>query len=134
MKNTANKAHNQNARKVEGAFNGTNRSFGFPPSSLYRTEETFILDELNSTGKRKLAKSVVGTTQYMAPEVIQGDYYDGRCDWWSIGIILYEVWFHRFECNRDNTDIQKCLFGITPFHSKDRGDSMAKILVCHDLQ
>jgi serine/threonine protein kinase len=50
-----------------------------------------ILDWLNRTQKRQFAKSVVGTSQYMAPEVIRGQYYDGRCDWWSIGIILYEV-------------------------------------------
>ena len=42
-------------------------------------------------GRRKLAESTVGTSQYMAPEVIRGEPYDGRCDWWSIGIILYEV-------------------------------------------
>ena len=42
-------------------------------------------------GRRKLAESTVGTSQYMAPEVIRGEQYDGRCDWWSIGIILYEV-------------------------------------------
>jgi serine/threonine protein kinase len=50
-----------------------------------------ILDWLNRTQRRQFAKSVVGTSQYMAPEVIRGEYYDGRCDWWSIGIILYEV-------------------------------------------
>lgn len=50
-----------------------------------------ILGWRNRKGKRKLARSVVGTSQYMAPEVIRGDLYDGRCDWWSIGIILYEV-------------------------------------------
>ena len=50
-----------------------------------------ILQWRNRHGKRKLAGSVVGTSQYMAPEVIRGDPYDGRCDWWSIGIILYEV-------------------------------------------
>ncbi len=49
------------------------------------------LDWLNRTQKRRLAKSVVGTSQYMAPEVIKGHDYDGRCDWWSIGVILYEV-------------------------------------------
>jgi serine/threonine protein kinase len=50
-----------------------------------------ILDWLNRTQRRQFAKSVVGTSQYMAPEVIRGENYDGRCDWWSIGIILYEV-------------------------------------------
>ena len=50
-----------------------------------------ILEWRNRVGTRKLARSVVGTSQYMAPEVIRGDFYDGRCDWWSIGIILFEV-------------------------------------------
>lgn len=50
-----------------------------------------LLQWRNRKEKRKLAKSVVGTSQYMAPEVIRGELYDGRCDWWSIGIILYEV-------------------------------------------
>ena len=50
-----------------------------------------ILNWRNRTGMRQLAQSVVGTSQYMAPEVIRGDLYDGRCDWWSLGIILFEV-------------------------------------------
>ena len=48
-------------------------------------------EEIPQRRNRKLARSVVGTSQYMAPEVIRGELYDGRCDWWSIGIILYEV-------------------------------------------
>lgn len=39
-----------------------------------------LLDWRNKTQKRRLARSVVGTSQYMAPEVIRGDHYDGRCD------------------------------------------------------
>lgn len=54
-------------------------------------ENEAILHWRNRVGNRKLARSVVGTSQYMAPEVIRGEHYDGRCDWWSIGIILYEV-------------------------------------------
>ncbi|KAF2730130.1 serine/threonine-protein kinase cbk1 [Polyplosphaeria fusca] len=70
-----------------------------------------ILDWLNRTQKRQFAKSVVGTSQYMAPEVIRGENYDGRCDWWSIGIILYE-----------------CLYGCTPFFCDNRQATKQRIL------
>lgn len=39
-----------------------------------------ILDWRNRSQHRRLARSVVGTSQYMAPEVVRGDMYDGRCD------------------------------------------------------
>ncbi|CAO2652261.1 Nn.00g005440.m01.CDS01 [Neocucurbitaria sp. VM-36] len=57
-----------------------------------------IIDWLNRTQRRQFAKSVVGTSQYMAPE-------------WSIGIILYE-----------------CLYGSTPFICDNRQATKARIL------
>lgn len=53
--------------------------------------EEGILNWRNRTGNRTLARSVVGTSQYMAPEVVRGELYDARCDWWSVAVILYEV-------------------------------------------
>lgn len=50
-----------------------------------------MLDWRDRKQKRRFARSIVGTSQYMAPEIIAGEPYDGRCDYWSIGIILYEV-------------------------------------------
>lgn len=44
------------------------------------TSKEKLLDWRNKNQKRQLARSVVGTSQYMAPEVIRGDSYDGRCD------------------------------------------------------
>ncbi|PGH13027.1 AGC/NDR/NDR protein kinase [Polytolypa hystricis UAMH7299] len=73
-----------------------------------------ILRWRNRKEKRRLARSVVGTSQYMAPEVIRGEPYDGRCDWWSIGTILYE-----------------CLYGFTPFAAETRHDTKVRILKHH---
>lgn len=39
-----------------------------------------LLGWRNRKGNRTSAHSVVGTSQYMAPEVVQGQKYDGRCD------------------------------------------------------
>jgi protein-serine/threonine kinase len=73
-----------------------------------------LLNWRNRTERRKLARSVVGTSQYMAPEVILGQPYDGRCDLWSIGIILYE-----------------CFFGRTPFYSENRMMTKESIVSHH---
>ncbi|KAJ6096575.1 hypothetical protein N7486_007321 [Penicillium sp. IBT 16267x] len=79
--------------------------------SKYHAPTTDLLAWRNSKERRRFAKSVVGTSQYMAPEVIRGEMYDGRCDWWSLGIILYE-----------------CLYGFTPFACENRHDTKLKIL------
>lgn len=39
-----------------------------------------LINWRNQNQRRKLARSVVGTSQYMAPEVIRGELYDARCD------------------------------------------------------
>lgn len=54
---------------------------------LEKQEARKLADIING----KLLGRVVDTGQYMAPEVIRYETYDGRCDWWSIGIILCEA-------------------------------------------
>ncbi|CCO31453.1 hypothetical protein BN14_05495 [Rhizoctonia solani AG-1 IB] len=50
--------------------------------------------------RKKLAYSVCGTNSYMSPEVIRGQGYSFSCDWWSLGVIMFE-----------------CLYGYPPFVS-----------------
>lgn len=61
--------------------------------------------------RKKLAYSVCGTNSYMSPEVIRGHGYSFSCDWWSLGVIMFE-----------------CLYGYPPFTSSSRHVTRQKIL------
>ncbi|KAI9209333.1 kinase-like domain-containing protein [Polychytrium aggregatum] len=41
----------------------------------------------------KLLKSVAGTEPYMAPELLLGGGYSGSIDWWSLGVVMFEMIF-----------------------------------------
>ncbi|KAI1321619.1 serine/threonine protein kinase, AGC [Mortierella claussenii] len=54
--------------------------------------------------------SFVGTEEYIAPEVIKGCGHTSAVDWWTLGILIYEM-----------------LFGVTPFKGKDRNATFQAI-------
>ncbi|XP_074581627.1 serine/threonine-protein kinase D6PKL1-like [Curcuma longa] len=41
------------------------------------------------------SNSFVGTHEYLAPEIIRGDGHGSSVDWWTFGILLYELLFAR---------------------------------------
>jgi len=55
--------------------------------------------------------SFVGTEEYIAPEVIKGNGHTSAVDWWTLGILVYEM-----------------LYGTTPFKGKNRNATFANIL------
>ena len=57
----------------------------------------------------ELESSFVGSPDYISPEIITGEGHNFMTDWWSFGIIIYEL-----------------LYGIPPFHDE-------KIERCFDL-
>jgi serine/threonine protein kinase len=112
----------QDARKNTGHVYG-NESTRNCYQTRQETTNGPIIDWLNREQRRQFAKSVVGTSQYMAPEVIRGENYDGRCDWWSIGIILYEV--RRFRRRDVSLTCPVPVWMYTVFLRKQTGDQGA---------
>ncbi|ODQ52136.1 Pkinase-domain-containing protein [Saitoella complicata NRRL Y-17804] len=55
--------------------------------------------------------SFVGTEEYIAPEVIKGCGHTSAVDWWTLGILIYEM-----------------LYGTTPFKGKNRNMTFSNIL------
>ncbi|KAG8142594.1 hypothetical protein E2320_005800 [Naja naja] len=61
--------------------------------------------------RRQLAYSTVGTPDYIAPEVFMQTGYNKLCDWWSLGVIMYEM-----------------LIGYPPFCSETPQETYRKIM------
>jgi serine/threonine protein kinase len=55
--------------------------------------------------------SVVGTADYLAPEMLLGVGHDERVDWWSLGIVLYE-----------------CLVGVPPWVGDSPNEIFQQVL------
>ncbi|URD86110.1 hypothetical protein MUK42_27582 [Musa troglodytarum] len=61
-------------------------------TSLYGEDDThaFASERLNQQERRK-KRSAVGTPDYLAPEILLGTGHGASADWWSVGVILFEL-------------------------------------------
>ena len=63
---------------------------------LKLTEDSIFLKDLkyNDTFNRSKAN-----VKFIAPEILRGDEYDEKCDLWSLGVILYILFFRKYPFN-----------------------------------
>ena len=66
---------------------------------------------MKSKKRRAFAYSTVGTPDYIAPEVIRQKGYGQEIDWWSLGVIMFEM-----------------MIGYPPFFSESSTETCKKIL------
>ena len=69
----------------------------------------FGLSKMNVDGDQ-YAYSMCGTTEYVAPEVLFREGHSKTVDWWTLGTIIYEMYF-----------------GKSPFYSHKSDDIIEKI-------
>lgn len=75
-----------------------------------------VVQSMMGTGPTLVAEpslvtnSFVGTLEYLAPEVIVGRGYGASVDWWTFGILMYEM-----------------LYGHPPFQGRNQDDTFAQI-------
>lgn len=103
-----------------------------------------ILDKkLGYRRSRKLAFSTVGTPDYIAPEVFGQTGYDETVDWWSVGVILFEmlVGYPPFFADEPSITCQKILQWKKTFVipkeanlSEDAKDILNKLIADSDVR
>ena len=60
---------------------------------LKLTEDSCLLDDL----QRNISyPNLINNQNYIAPEILNRDKYDEKCDLWSLGIIIYVLYFKEF--------------------------------------
>uniref|UniRef100_A0A8B9HQY9 Ribosomal protein S6 kinase a, polypeptide 3a n=1 Tax=Astyanax mexicanus TaxID=7994 RepID=A0A8B9HQY9_ASTMX len=98
-------------RKVlgQGSFGKVNKPRIKPNSKRNKTKDFGLSKE--SVDQENKAYSFCGTVEYMAPEVVNRRGHTHSADWWSYGVLMFEM-----------------LTGMLPFQGKDRKETMTMIL------
>lgn len=71
----------------------------------------FDMDIYDVEPRLSRSLSFVGTEEYIAPEVIEGKSQSAAVDWWTVGVLLFEM-----------------VCGLTPFYGRDRTETFSKII------
>ncbi|KAH9951780.1 Pkinase-domain-containing protein [Amylocystis lapponica] len=92
---------------------------GGRPATIHQEENGIPMIDTRSCTADFRTNSFVGTEEYIAPEVIQTSGHTSAVDWWTLGILIYEM-----------------IYATTPFKGVERNDTFHNILniqACKDV-
>ncbi|KAH9844046.1 Pkinase-domain-containing protein [Rhodofomes roseus] len=84
---------------------------GGRPATIHQVENGMPLIDTRSCTADFRTNSFVGTEEYIAPEVIESSGHTSAVDWWTLGILIYEM-----------------IYATTPFKGVKRDDTFHNIL------
>ncbi|KAL1340881.1 hypothetical protein HN51_027384 [Arachis hypogaea] len=99
------------ARKRRLSWLNINCNSGILPCELDSVEPQPESTRRGESDSVEKSNSFVGTEEYVAPEVVAGQGHGFGVDWWSLGVVLYEM-----------------LYGTTPFKGENRKETFLGIL------
>ncbi|KVH88375.1 AGC-kinase, C-terminal [Cynara cardunculus var. scolymus] len=85
-------------------------------TSIYRDDEVTTERRSSLNGEQRQKQAVVGTPDYLAPEILLGVGHGATADWWSVGVILFEL-----------------LVGIPPFNAESPENQILPLLTYQNL-
>ena len=103
--------HGQNGPKSNYGNNMNNNNFKGTSQNLSYAQQFSQFKNIKNKKRRAFAFSTVGTPDYIAPEVIRQKGYGQEIDWWSLGVIMFEM-----------------MIGYPPFFSESSTETCKKIL------
>ncbi|KAL1952686.1 hypothetical protein VTO42DRAFT_4449 [Malbranchea cinnamomea] len=111
LKKQHDNAYYQQLLKNTSTSKDKNRNSGYFNESINLTVSNRGQINTWRKSRRAMAYSTVGTPDYIAPEIFNGQGYTYLCDWWSVGAIMFE-----------------CLIGWPPFCAEEPTDTYRKIV------
>ena len=97
------------------------------PSNIMINEKGYI--KLIDFGTSKIindyTSTLIGTPHYMSPEILSGRGYSFSCDYWSIGIVSYEIYYKQLPFGNKANDVMEIYNDIMysnfkyPFYNDD---------------
>ena len=96
-----------------------------------------LIDFGTSKVCKDYTSTVIGTPHYIAPEILKGKGYSMSCDYWSIGVTLFEIFYGKFPFGNDAKDIidiyketvnQPLIFPFNSSNFKDMNSLISNLL------